>query len=506
MASLTNPLVHLNARALGFPAFARWLHTSYAAREEAMPSVQLGCYPPGTLLDGEGSFLVLTPDALLAGQLPNAGEDFEAIVGSMRTRAAGAVAVDRPCLLACRFGEWTWGHWLLDMLPKIVLAERHAPQRFTYAVPFGIVDPSFGGYARSVLDSLAAYGVQPSRLLRIRPETVYRFDALFDIAGVNGKAMHPGVLQAMRDVSGPLFRRRSLTAVLRTPPSIRCLMNAEPIRGMLAQAGAAFLDASSADFGEQMAACRDSDVVVGDLGSNLAALIYARPGTGVVTLAPVAWHDDYFIKLFQRLDLVQADVRGHSLPTPGRPFHHAPVVVNPADMDAGLRAVRAALADPEWGSRSNVDGRIMARAPGAVINEVTFGRGGNWSLFQLQNFDRPEALRTWSLGTECRVIMTCPLQGEPLWLEIIGEGFVRPPHLVSRPLTVSVNGTRLAEFDIDDLVRLHVQVPPELTLSGELTIDFQHRACPSPQAMGVSVDARPLGLMFERIAIRRRTH
>ena len=505
IASLSNPLVHLNARALGFPAFARWLHGTYAARNEAIPPVGLGRYAAGTLLDGEGAFLVLSEGALVAEQVPGAGEDLNAIVNSLRSRAARAITVDRPCLLACRFGEWTWGHWLLDILPKIVLAERHAPQRFTYAVPFGIVDPSFGSYARSVLDSLAAYGVEPSRLLRIRSGDVYRFDALFDIVGVSGKAMHPGILQAMRDLPGAEPAPRRLTAILRAPPSIRCLVNRGSIADMLAQEGAVFLNPLSTSFGEQAAACRDSDVIIGDLGSNLATIIHARPGTGLVTLAPVDWYDDYFVKLFQRLDIAQGDIRGHALHVPGQAFHHASVVINPSDVRAGLHAVRSALASQAWRIGTHVDGRMVACAPGPVLAEVTFGKAGNANLFSPQSFSMPEAFRTWSLGTECQITMPCPLQGQPLWLEITGAGFVSPPHLVSRPFTVSVNGTPLAEFDIDDIVRVHAYVPAELTGAEELVIDFHHPACPSPQAMGVSSDTRPLGVMFERVALRRLT-
>ena len=468
-----------------------------------MPPVQLGQYPANTLLDGEGAFLVLTEGTLVAEQVPGAGEDLTAIVSSLRARAARAVTIDRPCLLASRFGEWTWGHWLLDMLPKIVLAERHAPQRFTYAVPFGIVNPASGFYARSVLDSLAAYGVAPSRLLRIHPGNVYRFDTLFDIAGVSGKAMHPGVLQALRDVQGgpPVLRR--VTAILRTPPSIRCLANSHPIRNLLVEEGAVFLNALTASFGEQIAACRDSDVIVGDLGSNLATIIYAKPGTGLVTLAPANWHDDYFTKLFQRLGLVQADVRGCALPAPGQPFHHASVVINRSDVRTGLDAVRSALAGQAW-QTTNVDGRMIARAPGPVVAEVTFGDSGNANLFDPRNFSTPEALRTWSLGTACQITIPCP-QGQPLWLEIIGASFVSPPHLVSRPFAISVNGTYLAEFDVADLVHLHVYVPPELTGAAELILEFHHPACPSPKAMGVSSDTRSLGIMFEKVALRRLT-
>ena len=275
--------------------------------------------------------------------------------------------------------------------------------------------------------------------------------------------------------------------------------------GHAASEGAAFVDPLSASFGEQVAAGRDSEIILGDLGSNLAMSIYARPGAGLLTLGPVGWHDDYFIKLFQRLDVVQADIRGYALPLPGQPFHHASIVVNPADVRAGLHAVRSALAADGWRTRSDVAGRLVARAPGAVISEVTFGKEGNARSFRLHNFAEPEALRTWSIGTSCRLVMPRPVAGEDFWLEIIGEGFVRPPYLVSRPLAVLVNGVRLAETEIDDTVRLHVHLPAELMRADELVIDFQHPVCPSPLSMGVSTDARSLGIMFERVTLRRLT-
>ena len=100
VTSLVNPLVHTNVSALGVPDFARWLQASYTARDEAMPPVELGRYPAGTLLDGEGTFLVLASGALVAEQVPNAGEGLAAAVASLRARAARAIAVDRP-LPAC---------------------------------------------------------------------------------------------------------------------------------------------------------------------------------------------------------------------------------------------------------------------------------------------------------------------------------------------------------------------------------------------------------------------
>ncbi len=501
--TVRNPLVHMNAEAAGDAAFARRLHYWFAARDVEQPPVRLGRYPRGTCLDG-ATYRVLLRGVPDEAELPGLGE---AALRNLARRVAEALTVDVPCLLVCRTGEWCWGHWLLDMLPKIVLAERCFPGRFCYAVPAGIIDPAdrpahAPGYAGSVLGSLAAYGIGPARLLPVRHDTAYRFAGLLDMDGVSGKHMHPGLLAMMRDL--PAVRqggaRAGLTAVLRAPPSMRPIANPGEIRGCLDRAGAGYLDPLQADFAGQVAAFARSDVIVGDLGSNLAGMIYARPGAGLMTLAPLRWDDEYFAKLFQRLDLVVADVRGFSAAEDEAAIAAEPYYVSPRAVLGGLEALRAGTP----GGAARVGGRLVARAPGTVVLQVDFAIDGNAAGYLREGFANAEARGTWSVGSGCRLVLPRPeeLRGG-LWIEVVGAGFVRRPHLVSRPLRLSVNGVGLLDVAIDDATILHMQVTANVScLAEELELVFSHPCCPSPEALGVSGDKRSLGFMFQMVRLR----
>ncbi len=490
--TVCNPLVHMNAEAAGDAAYARRLHYWFAARDVVQAPVRLGRYPAGMCLDGE-TYRVM-PDGFPGGSRISARE--------------GATEVDAPCLLVCQTGEWCWGHWLLDMLPKIVLAERCFPGRLRYAVPRAIVDraerPAHApDYPRSVLESLAAYGIGPERLLGIRHDAAYRFANLFEMDGVSGKRMHPGLLAAMRDL--PAARqggaRAGLTAILRAPPSMRPLANLAEIRACLDKVGAGYLEPLQAGFTDQVAAFARSDVLVGDLGSNLAGMIYARPGTALVTLAPLRWDDEYFAKLFQRLDLRVADVRGFSQAEGSGAVAAAPYYVSPDAVLDGLGALRAS--EPGLGLRAG--SRPIARTLGAVVTRVDFSADGNAAGFERQGFSDAELGGTWSIGSGCRLVVPRPeaLCGG-FWLEVQGTGLVAPPHLVSRPFRVSINGTGLLDVSIDAATILHFEVPADvLSARRELELVFDHPCCPSPHSLGLSEDTRPLGFMFATISLRR---
>ncbi len=498
--ALRNPLIHLNAEEAGDGVFARRVQYWFAARDFEQPPVRLGRFPAETRLDGETYGVV--PDGAAAPP----GLD-EAAHRRWAWRAAHPVEVRPPCLLVCRTGEWCWGHWLLDMLPKIVLAERCFPGRLLYAVPAGIIDvrdkrAHAPDYARSVLGSLAAYGIGPDRLLGIRHDVAYRFAGLFDMDGAGGKHLHPGLLAAMRDL--PIMRQGGgtarLTAVLRAPPSIRPLANLAEIRACLDREGAGFLDPLQASFVNQVAAFANSETLVGDLGSNLAAAIYARPGARLVTLAPLRWDDDYFAKLFQRLDLTLADIRGFSAGQGLAEVATTPHYVPPQSVLRGLAASLAGVAD----AVQTVSGRPVARAPGAVLLRVDFRAGGNAASFRKQGFASPERAGTWSIGTGCQVFLPRP-ENAPggFWVEIEGLYPVSPLHPAARPLGISVNGVHRLDSVVGGTTILHIPVSADLASASEtLTLAFAHACCPSPESLGVSADTRRLGLFFQAISLR----
>jgi capsular polysaccharide biosynthesis protein len=504
--SLINPLVHSNMAELADDAFRRWLHWINVARDVDQAPVLFGRYPPGAILDGKGPYLVLTEDRLVQEQTGTAIAPLDVSWPSLRARMADAIAVDHPTVLACRHGEKTWGHWLLDILPKIVLAERAFPNRFRYAVPAHIlIDDGKSRYAQSVRQSLDAYGIAPDRLLRIQSPTVYRFAALYDVADMVRDGMHPGVIQAMQEgVTVPAGPRRPLVSVMREPPADRAVTNRHEIAAWLAAEGAVAIDMARATFADQLRAFRDSDIIVGDLGSNLAASIYAPENTGIVTIGPAGWRDGFFVNLFQRQRLLQADIRGVAIPRVTEAIGKAPCLVDPAHVRAGLDAVREAR--QSGAGAPLVAGRRIARAPGPPVWTLRFGEGGNALRYPRRNFGTPEGTQTWSTGSECGLIVPHPEQAQDdRWLEVKGNSFIVPPHFVSRPLGVSINGVRLADVDIDELTHFHIPVPRAVLNARPATeMTFHHPICPPPHGFDPNTaDERPLGFMFEFLALRR---
>ncbi len=512
--SVINPLVYANAGALGHAAYRRFLFWVNNARDVAQPPVRLGRYGAQTYIDGSAPFHVLAGETLVEDYIFPGTADHD----HMMRRREDAVDVGAPCVLACHPGYGIWSHWLIDTLPKILLAEQAFPGRFVFVVPGITTDPSSGRFlVRSILESLAAYGIEAHRLLRLRDGVFYRFGALFDVVDMAGDGIHPGVLRCLRTLkTPPPFRgRHRVTASIRGPGDLRAIVNLPELAPVLRAHGAAALDPGATPFLDKVRAFRDSDVIIGDLGSNLATIVYASPGAGIVTMAPSNWHDNYFAHIFQRLGVCHADVRGLPLPKPGDAPGHSAHIVDPLHLDAGIAAAARAVAAPPGLGPVEVDGRAVARRAGPVLLRIDFGAGGNATGYQRGAFAAPEGRHAWSIGAACELVVPGFAKGGfanggfangggDLWLEIRGIGFIAPPHLVSRRLGVAVNGVGVAEFDIDAATHVHAFLPADaLGRADDLVIRFSHPICPSPKSMGLSDDARPLGFMFEFVALRR---
>jgi hypothetical protein len=485
-----NPLVYANAGALGDGSFRRYLFALNGARDIVWPPVVLGRFDRDTFVDATGPYHILAGEGLNKEQFGRRQE---------------AVTIDFPCVFACHPGRWVWGHWLIDTLPKILLAERAFPGRFHFVVPPELTDPASQRYfVRCVLESLAAYGIDHARLLRLQPGPLYRFVALFDVADMRQPdGVHPGVLAALRHMDNPPVERgrQAVTAVMRGRNDTRQLINRAEIDAVVRRHGASELDAHAAPFLEQVRAFRDSTVIVGDMGSNLAYAVYARPEAGIVTTAPCGWLDGYFADIFRYARLFHADVRGISAGSTADEIAVAAHSVMPVHLEAGIAAVDAAR---QIGIEHApiVDGREMPRALGNVLFRLDFKSGGNAGGYDRQGFFVPEYNGTWSDGPRSRVVVEgfVPPGGD-VWLEIKGTAFTRPPTLEWRMLGVSVNGTKLGSFDAAGESRLQVRLPASGQAS-TLTIEFDHGACPSPKSFGDSADNRRLGFMFTTMVLR----
>lgn len=497
---LPNTLVHVNPAAAA-PAELRALISANAARAFAQPPVTLLRYPPGTLVDGgiAEPFAVLAGDALVREQLPGWERSAE-IAARLRAAAAGAPVVPTPCLLVARFGHGVWGHWLLEMLPKILLAERARPGLFTYILPAALPRDAAAVY-RAARESLAALGIAPHRWLALPAGRVVRFDALFDIGGVGATpgtrfAPHPGVLAALAALpaaatpDGP--RRRVF--LLRGEPGTRALVNEEELAATAARQGFVPVAPAELPFPAQLGLFRDAEEVAGSLGSGFCNLALATGRRRVTVLAPLGWRDFYFPPLFQRLDIVHADVRGASR---GADPGLAPFEVAREDLALALFAARGGRV-----SAAVLPGGVeQPRQLGPELFSLTFGAGGDAAAWAGANWAAPEDGHTWSLNLACTLRIPDGLGAGQRRLWVVVEGFpFLPDGVTPVPLGLQVGGKPTGLQPVHGECRVAWPVPGAW-FTPDARLRFRTPAATSPLAAGQSDDSRVLGFGFRTLSI-----
>jgi hypothetical protein len=115
----------------------------------------------------------------------------------LQAKDKATVTVDTPkrseevlqeTVIIARFGAWTWGHWLGELLPKIVVIVDAFPNRFFFAVPQTYNTPEWKNFSRSI----AAYRVPPQRLVLLEPDRAYVLKRAWALTSIwSDHAMHP---------------------------------------------------------------------------------------------------------------------------------------------------------------------------------------------------------------------------------------------------------------------------------------------------------------------------
>ena len=511
---LPNPLISLNIADDTGSLFRHRLMTANLARRFAQPAIALYRYPPGTRVAGGGAepYVTLADGCLVRQQLPDWASDPAGLARDIAA-ASDVQGVQAPCLLVARYGDVTWGHFVCEMLPKIVLAEAAAPQRFTYVVPSRTTRIGTGvpqRYVRAVMESLRAYGIEDHRLLRLPPRHVLAFDALFDLSGmfaVPGQeffGMHPGLLTLMANrvlgEAGVHSTRRPY--LVRGAGDLRQISNHAEILAIAYRHGYTPTDLMDLSFAQQVGLFNNAEAVAGALGSGFAGVMFARPGLKVATLAPSGWPDNYFVNLFQKQDVRHADVRGDASLSLNGDAARSPFEVPAAAFSDALEQLASVGTPSRDGEIVRLGASVLPRRLRAEKFAVSFGAAGTAVRYQINGWAATEANHTWSTGTACELrVPRGEIGGGDVWLEAAGFTFSPPNTDPMRSLSVTVNGALLAEYWLEGKSRPIWLVQADLLGAADpVRIRFQHPICPSPKSLGVSTDDRKLGYAFERIS------
>ena len=340
-----NATVYSNVAELQ-PAFGRHLYADiYTRRACSVDPIHLVRLDPDTTLHGGGEFLVTSRGRMPREQLAPYLADKPDQIRDIRSQWRPVVRVSAECLLIARFGIYTWGHWLAEILPKLVLVEARYPGRFRFALPHHVLTDGNPHNAWSrIRESLSAYGIADHQILGLQPEMDYRFDSLFAVTDVwSDYVMHPGATLAMR-ARLVMDRPPSLAA---TAPRLsverisggRMLANGPDIRARLEARGFVSKPIGTMSFLQQVTAFQSASVVFGVLGSDLTGLLYAREGIKVISVAPAIFGDRFFYALILDRKGFYADLRGEVTAGDETADHRSTFHIQPEELNVAMLAL-----------------------------------------------------------------------------------------------------------------------------------------------------------------------
>jgi hypothetical protein len=252
-----------------------------------------------------GRELFLDASLIFQQTLSGGGDMGEACAAGTVYFTAGIAAVQRRdeshaetmALVIHNEGGGTWGHFLLQAVPRALLFLRHFPGA-KIALPWQYCQPGQNNFASALFE----LGITPDRLVPLEPQVSYRFgrlvlvDMLYDLSQ---QIPHPAALALLSEAAGepdPAAPERAIF-IERAPWAARAIANADDTRTLLARFGMPALTLGEVSFRDQVQAWRQSRLVVATLGSDLSNIVFGRPGTRLLALSPHWFGDNFFYNL-----------------------------------------------------------------------------------------------------------------------------------------------------------------------------------------------------------------
>jgi hypothetical protein len=289
----------------------------YIDRTCSFNTIHLIKMPPKTIMFGGSDFLVAHGGRLVSEQVSPVMQKTPTMLTSRLSETRPEQVIEDDVVIVARFGIFTWGHWLGELLPRAVLVESMYGRKFKYVVPRAVAmnsNPALP-WVR-IREALQAYGIGVDRLLLVHDAVNYIFyNAHLTTPVWSDFLMHPDVSTVMRGrlvppLNEPALRPHRKIAIVRGAKSGRQIHNKDEVAAYLTAAGFELCDLGGMAFCDQLSIFRSAKLIFATLGSDLTGLIFAPVGVGVISAAPPVFGDRFFYALVVDRQGIYADLRG----------------------------------------------------------------------------------------------------------------------------------------------------------------------------------------------------
>ncbi len=213
-------------------------------------------------------------------------------------------SIDGTLILGRKPGTWNYGHFLVEMLPRILLARRLGTAGRV------LVQSAPAALRKAMLDAFALVGISPDDVVEAGPAPV-RVQRLVLVEGLSEHGVYLSPLTgALLDMLGASVAPGPDDNLFVTRPAgPRRLADEDAVAAAAGGAGFRVIDPGTMPFAAQVAAFKGARRIVGVMGAGLANIAFARPGTELFLLAPAAMQDSFYWFLAGQRGLVTTEIR-----------------------------------------------------------------------------------------------------------------------------------------------------------------------------------------------------
>lgn len=256
----------------------------FARADASLPdSVLLRC--PHAIVQGFGC-VMLADGAVLEDTLPNGGE--------VPPRSPPVHHHSGPVALLRKPGDANYGHWIIELLPRILEFQRHLPGvKLRFAIP---ANPYAMRDLR--LASLAWFGIGPHDVIWLTTEATL-FDELY-VIGSNSIHSHTHDAEGVNATVALAHRSVAIAAphrrlYLRRPEGHkRALTNEAALMEIVAARGFEIIRPEEMSLAEQVRTFAEARIVAGVSGAALSNIVWATPPCQLISLSPNEGSEFFF--------------------------------------------------------------------------------------------------------------------------------------------------------------------------------------------------------------------
>jgi capsular polysaccharide biosynthesis protein len=250
----------------------------------------------------------------------------DALAPRMDSAAKEAIDVNELTLIVHNEGGGTWGHWIVQNLPRVILFKQKYPDA-KIALPEGYRGGNFAF-------SLSLFGIEWNSVFPLNHAKSYRFkqaafiDHLYDLDGV----VHPAAIDVLSQAIIPdaeeftpprIFIERSKSVMRRN------IENISEITDVAKSFGFSYGKLGRVPVTKQASYWREGTHFCSILGSDLTNIVFAKPGENVISITPEIHGDNFFLDLAAAKGLVWNEMLCGQLATRREPIGHSSFEVDP---------------------------------------------------------------------------------------------------------------------------------------------------------------------------------